>query len=393
MGEKFIPLSVPNIKGNELEYVVKAIETEWVSTAGSGIEQFEKNFADYLSVKKACAVQSGTAGLHLCMRHFGIQSGDIVLVPTMTFIATVNPVIYQNAEPIFFDCDEYLGIDTNQVREYLENECIIKNGKTIDKVSSKIVKAIVPVHLFGDCADMDSIMELAEKYNLIVIEDATESLGSKFSSGKYKGMFAGTVGHAGVFSFNGNKIITTGGGGMIIANDENALEHMKYLSQQAKDDGVYFVNNEVGYNYRMTNIQAVMGVGQLEQLDEFIKIKRENYHLYCELLKDKEGISILPFKVEDDANFWFYSLNIENGTAEIRDKFIDYMTKNSVQTRPIWKLNHTQKPFLNFRSMTCERAEKIYNKIVNLPCSSNLSKDDVKRVCDLIMKFDFGGAL
>lgn len=385
MENKFIPLSVPNIKGNELKYVTEAVESEWVSTAGADITKFEEDFKSYLNVKNACAIQSGTAGLHLCMRHFGIGKNDLVIVPTLTFIATVNPILYEGAEPLFFDCDDHLLIDLDQVENYLKNDCEIRNGLTYDKNTSKCVKAIIPVHIFGDCVDMERVMELSKKYNIIVVEDATESLGSKFSDGKY----AGCMGHAGVFSFNGNKIITTGGGGMIVSKDSDAVNHMKYLSQQAKDDMIYFVNNEVGYNYRMTNLQAALGRAQLERLDEFKMIKRNNYHLYKELLKDKVGISLLDFSIGENSNFWFYSLIIESGNSETRDKFIKYMTENKVQTRPVWKLNHKQKPFLNYCKMNCEKAEYYYDRIVNIPCSSNLSEQDVKRVCNLINNFDF----
>ena len=383
--QKFIPLSVPNLKGNELKYVTEAIQDEWVSTAGADITKFEDGVKKYLGIENACAVQSGTAGLHLCLRHFGITQNDIVIVPTLTFIAPVNTVVYQNAQPLFFDCDNHLMIDISQVESYLSNECVIKNNETYEKKSNKRVKAIIPVHIFGDCCDVKKIMEIAQKYNLFVIEDATEALGSKLPTGEY----AGTVGHAGVYSFNGNKVITTGGGGMVVSNNKNVVDHIRYLSQQAKDDMVYFVNNEVGYNYRMTNLQACLGRAQIERIDEFIKIKKENYHLYKKLLKDKKGISILNFSVGDNSNYWFYSLLIESGNEQTRDSFINYMNKNSVQTRPVWKLNHTQKPFLKYPHMDCSNAEKLYKQIVNIPCSSNLSPDDVKRVCRLIVDFDF----
>ncbi|MDR1695381.1 MAG: LegC family aminotransferase [Endomicrobium sp.] len=391
MQNKFIPLSVPNIKGNELKYVTNAIKTEWVSTAGADIKTFEENFAKYLNVPYSCAVQSGTAGLHLCLRHFGISQGDIVLVPSLTFIATVNPVIYQNAEPVFFDCDDNMCLDPVQVEKYLSEECSFDGEKTFEKNSKKQVKAVMPVHIFGDTCDMDKIMQLAEKYKLIVIEDATESLGTKFISENYKGKYTGTAGHAGVFSFNGNKIITTGGGGMVVSNDEFCIKHIKYLSQQAKDDDVYFINNEVGYNYRMTNIQAALGIAQLEQLDSFIEIKKNNHKLYGKLLKNSKGVEFVNFHAADYANYWFYSLKIKSGDISVRDKFIKYMSENKVQVRPLWKLNHTQKPFLHFKKTDCSNAEKFYKQIVNIPCSSNLSEEDVERVCSLISNFDFGG--
>lgn len=387
MNNKFIPLSVPNIRGNELDYVTKVINEEWVSTAGNSIVEFEKKFSDYLNISFACACQSGTSGLHLCLRHYNIGTNDVVLVPTLTFIATINAVTYQNARPVFFDCDEHLCINVEQVRHYVDHECYFSDSVLYDKQLGLPVKAIIPVHVFGDTCQIQSLMEIAEQYNLIVIEDATESLGTRFQDGKYKNKYTGTVGHSGVFSFNGNKIITTGGGGMIVSHDQKAIEHMRYLSQQSKDDAVYFVHNEIGYNYRMTNIQAALGLGQLEQLNSFIESKRNNYKLYKELLMNCTYGKLLNFYANMDANYWFYSFAINSSSASIRDNLIKYLNDNRIQARPIWKLNHTQKPFLNFKSMQCPNADLYYNQIVNLPCSSNLTPDDVKIVCDVLMAF------
>ncbi len=388
MNDRFIPLSVPNIRGNELSYVTEAVRTEWVSSAGGCIVDFENRFTEYLNMPNACACQSGTAGLHLCLRHFGIGAGDIVLVPTLTFIATITSVVYQNASPVFFDCDEHLCIDAGQVESYVANECVFENGILVEKQSGSTVKAIIPVHVFGDTCQMDRIMDIADRYHLIVIEDATESLGTLFPEGRYKGQPTGTVGHAGVFSFNGNKIITTGGGGMIVSRDGSAINHIRYLSQQAKDDAVYFVHNEVGYNYRMNNLQAALGLGQLEQLDRFIKTKRSNLELYDALLGSCSFGRMLRFQSAGSANCWFYSFVFNEPSARLRDELIEHFTRNRIQARPVWKLNHTQKPFLDCRSMPCPNASRYYDQIVNLPCSSNLTEADVKTVCEVLMSFD-----
>ena len=337
-----IPLSVPNIGEYETRLVSDAVKGTWVSSAGPDIKSFEDEFASYLGVRHACACQSGTAALHLCLRHFCVGPGDIVLVPALTFIATVNPVIYQGAEPIFFDSDDHLCVDVEQISRYLERDCYMEDGKTIDRSSGKTVKAIIPVHVFGECADVPRLMDIAEKYGLVVIEDAAESLGSKFETGQH----SGTIGHAATFSFNGNKIITTGGGGMILARDNSALEHMRYLSQQAKDDQVYFINNEIGYNYRMTNMQAALGRAQLARLDDFIAAKRRNYRLYRELLSGTV-YSILEFRNPETCNCWFYSLLTNSSDASIRDRLIKYLADVKIQSRPIWKLNNRQRPLTN----------------------------------------------
>lgn len=384
----FIPLSVPNLGGNEEKYVMEAVRSQWVSTAGGSIVDFERNFARYVGTQDACACQSGSAGLHLCLRHFGISQNDIVLVPTLTFIATINAVMYQAASPVFFDCDDHLCIDTSQIQEYIDTYCTFSNGVLRENVSGKRVKAIIPVHVFGDLCDMDAIMDLAEKYGLFVIEDATEALGSTVGCGRYSGKMAGTIGHAGVFSFNGNKIITTGGGGMVVSNDTRALQHIRYLSQQAKDDALYFVHEEYGYNYRMTNLQAALGLAQLEQLDVFVEIKRKNYRLYQQLLAKNPLGNILEFHSET-SNKWFYSFCLHTPSAERRDALLQYLNENQVQVRPIWKLNHMQTPFRQYFAMPAPNAEMFYDRIINLPCSTNLPEEDVRRVCELIGRFVF----
>lgn len=391
MQDELICLSIPNFGGNEKKYVNEAVDTEWVSTAGAFIGQFEEKMAEKLGVKQACACQSGTAGLHLCLRHFGVAAGDIVLVPTLTFIATVNAVMYQSAEPVFFDCDDAMCIDVNQVEEYLQQECRIDGDRTVEIRSGKTVKAIIPVHVFGDQCDMVHLMQIAEQYHLYVIEDATESLGGTFYQEKYAGRHTGTVGHAGVLSFNGNKIITTGGGGMVVSGDEAAVKHIRYLSQQAKDDALYFIHDEYGYNYRMTNLQAALGLAQLEELDEFVEIKRRNYEWYCKELADCDYADMLPFRSGNASNHWFYSFALKEPDERRRDHLIHYMNERHIQVRPIWKLNHLQKPFCQYRAMACDKAVRFYERVVNIPCSTNLSLEQQERVCRALLDFNRKG--
>lgn len=376
---KFIPLSVPNFQGNELEYVTKAIKTEWVSTAGAYIEQFEDNMASYVKSKGAVACQSGTAGLHLALQTCGVTSGDEVIVPTLTFIAAVNPVKYLFAEPIFMDCDDSLTINPNKLEQFCKNNCIFRNGHLQNKNTGKTIKAIIVVHIFGNMADMDKICEIANKYNLKVIEDATEALGTFYTEGKYKGMFAGTIGDIGVYSFNGNKIITTGGGGMIVSNNQSYLDKCKHLSTQAKTDTLYFVHDEIGYNYRMTNLQAALGLAQLEQLEQFIAIKEENYNQY-----NKNGLKLVPFKKGIRSNKWFYSYK-----SEKKDDLIQYLNEHGIQTRPIWKLIHTLKPYESAENFNIENAYKHYRTIVNLPCSTNLKSEEIDYICSKIREVSY----
>ena len=377
MEKQFIPLSVPNLKGNDLAYVTEAIKTEWVSTAGPYIADFEKAAADYVHVPAACACQSGTAGLHLALKVLGIQPGEEVLVPTLTFVAAVNPVHYIGADPVFMDCDDTLTLDPKKLKRFCEEECEFDGNILKNKTSCRKVTALVVVHVFGNLADMEEIMSLAGTYHLKVIEDATEALGSCYREGAYEGRYAGTIGDIGVFSFNGNKIITTGGGGMVVSQNPELTERCRFLSTQAKKDTVYFVHEEIGYNYRMTNLQAALGLAQLEQLEEFIRIKKENYELY-----QKEGIKLLPFRSDIRSNYWFYSYLTDN-----RDGLIRYLEQHQIQSRPVWKLIHTLKPYAESRAYQIEKALWYYDRIVNIPCSSNLEGESVKRVAERIHSF------
>lgn len=375
---KFIGLSVPNLKGNELKYVTEAIETEWVSTAGPYITEFEQKIAEYLKVDEAVACQSGTSGLHLALIACGVQPDECVLVPTLTFVAAVNPVRYVHAEPIFMDCDDSLTIDPVKLHRFCEEECEIRADGLYEKQSGKRIAAIVVVHVFGNMADMEAIMEVAKKYQLKVIEDATEALGTYYTEGKYKGKYAGTIGDVGVYSFNGNKIITTGGGGMIVSNSNEMLQHMRHLSTQAKADALYFDHDEIGYNYRMGNVQAAIGIAQLEQLEKFIAVKQEIYNEY-----QMQGIKLLPFGENIRSNQWFYSY-----ITSKRDELLQELQKENIQTRPIWKLIHTLQPYENCRSYKIEKAFYYYEHVLNLPCSTNLTMEEVAYVADKIQKFE-----
>ncbi|MGB4660455.1 MAG: LegC family aminotransferase [Mobilitalea sp.] len=377
MGQ-FIPLSVPNLKGKELEYVTHAVETEWISTAGPYIIDFENNIAEYVGAEGAVACQNGTAGLHLALLACGVTKEDEVIVPTLTFIAAVNPVKYIGAEAVFMDCDDSLTMDPVKLESFCENECELQADKLINKKTGKQIKAVVVVHVFGNMADMVSITELAKKYHLKLIEDATEALGTYYTEGEFKGKFAGTMSDIGVYSFNGNKIITTGGGGMIVAKEKERLEYCRYLSTQAKDDTLYYVHEEIGYNYRMSNLQAALGLAQLEQLEQFIETKTENYKLYQEL-----GIPLLGFRTGIRSNHWFYSYMTDQ-----RDELMEALNDQEIQTRPIWKLIHTLKPYEGSQCYQIEKANYYYDKVLNLPCSSNLSQDNVRTVAAAIQKFE-----
>lgn len=380
----YIPLSVPNIKANEIKYVTDALKSGWVSSAGPYVDKFEKAISKYVNSKGAVSCQNGTSGLHLALKVVGVKANDLVLAPTVTFIAAINPIKYIGADPIFIDCDDSLCIDPFKIESYITNECELIDEKLIHKQSKKAVKAIMVVHVFGNIANMEKIMEIASKYNLKVIEDATEALGSYYTSGFFKDKYAGTIGDVGVFSFNGNKIITTGGGGMIVSNDLNYLKKAKYLSTQAKDDELFFIHDEIGYNYRMTNIQAAMGLAQLEELENFIQVKEQNYNLYNDLFKMID-FKLIKFSDNIRPNYWFFSLDLNSNLNQ--ENLINYFKKNHVQTRPIWRLIHKQKPYRDSLKSPMSKANYYEKNIVNLPCSSNLTSKDVYYIFSILEKY------
>ena len=381
-----IPLSVPNFQGNEKEYVNEAVVSEWVSTGGSKVGDFENAIAHYVGMPRAVACNSGTSGLHLAAMVAGLGKGDEVLVPTLTFIATVNPTTrYVGAEPVFIGCDDSLCMDPAAAERFCAERCELQGERLIDKATGAHVKAIVVVHVFGNMADMPAFLALAEKYHLILIEDATEALGTHYTEGPLKGKFAGTIGDVGVYSFNGNKIITTGAGGMVVSNHPDWAEHAKHLSTQAKADELQFLHDEVGYNYRMTNLQAALGLAQIEELEGFIAHKHAMWQMYKDALDGKNGYRILDFDENGvRPNKWFYSLYLEDDRHD-RDSLIAALQKEKIQTRPVWALIHEQADYPGSQAYGLEKAEEYRKRIVNLPCSTNLTREDCQRVIDLLL--------
>ena len=377
--EHFIPLSIPNFEGNERKYVNEALDQGWVSTGGAYIETLEKQLSEFLNTENVAACQSGTSAIHLSLIEAGIGPGDIVIVPPLTFIAAVNPVKYQFAEPVFIDCDDSLCLDPVKLRRFCEQECVFRDGSLTYR--GKNVKAVIVVHVFGNLADMVSLMFVAEKYNLTIIEDATEALGSRYTDGRWKGKFAGTIGDFGAFSFNGNKIITTGGGGAVTARNPKKTDHMRYLSTQAKNDVHYYIHNEIGYNYRMTNLQAALGVAQMEELPEFIRRKQRNFELYKKLFGSFELGRLMEFRPGTFCNKWFYSMIIDRTkiSAGMRE-IITELEKRNIQVRTVWGLINEQMPYLRETTYQLEKAPYYAARILNLPSSTSITEEDIAYV-------------
>ena len=383
-----INLSVPNLSMDILDNLKECLESGWVSTGGRFIPEFETKVKNYMKTKFAAGVQSGTAGLHMSLQVLGVQRDEEVFVPTLTFIAAVNPTTYLGASPIFIDCDDSLCMDPIKLEKFCSEECDFKEGVLVNKKTNKKIRALVIVHVFGNMADMEKIMDIAKKYNLRVLEDATEALGTYYTEGRYKGKYAGTIGDIGVLSFNANKIITTGGGGMVVGDNEELVEKVRFLSSQAKKDTLYFIHDEIGYNYRMLNLQAALGTSQIDQLESFIETKIKNYNIYKEELEKIEGLEILPFVEGIRANHWFYSLKIDKEKYGIgRDELLQKLVDAGIQTRPIWGLIHQQKPYSACQNYKIEKALYYYDRILNLPCSSNLTEKEVYQVIEKIKEF------
>ena len=383
---QFIPLSVPNFGAREAALAGEAITSGWVSTSGGKVTEFEQALADYVHMPRAVACNAGSSALHLAAMAAGIIRGDEVIVPTLTFIAAVNPLTrYMGAEPIFIGCDDSLCIDPDAVEAFCAGHCELRGGKLYNKTTGAHVKALEVVHVFGNLGDMERLTEIAQKYHLILIEDATEALGTRFTAGKFAGKFAGTVGDIGCYSFNGNKIITTGAGGAVVSNHPDWAEHAKHLSTQAKTDLLQFLHDEVGYNYRMTNVQACLGIAQLERLEAFIAHKKALYDHYVEKLDGVKGLRILPFREDcTRSNHWFFSLYVKDSALD-RDEIIEKLQAQGIQTRPVWALIHEQADYPRNEAYALDKALDYRKYIVNLPCSTNLSMEDCDRVIDAVL--------
>ena len=312
-GNESIPLSVPFLGGNERAYVTSCVDSTWVSSAGPFVDSFETALAERAQADHAVATTSGTAALHIALLLAGVEPGDEVLVSTLTFVAPANAVRYVGAEPVFVDAEpDYWQMDADLVRAFLEDDCETSDGVCRDRRSGRRVRALLPVDILGHPVDMDPLLELATRYGLIVVEDATEALGAT-----YKDRAAGHLAPLGCFSFNGNKIVTAGGGGAIITDRPDWADRARYLTTQAKDDPLEYVHEEIGYNYRLTNVQAALGAAQLEQLDHFVAAKRRIAGAYERAFRDVPGITCPPQAPWADSTYWLYTILVDESVCRI----------------------------------------------------------------------------
>ena len=372
-----IPLSEPVLQGRELEYVSDCLRSGWVSSNGEYIARFEEAIANYVGVKHAVACNCGTSALHVSLLLAGVGAGDEVIVPAVTFIAPVNAVRYVGAFPVFVDCDEYCGIDGAGVRRFLEEECVEADGVTVNAKTGRRVAAVIPVHVFGTAADVGPLLTLARDHGLAVIEDASEALGSR-----YRGRMCGALAPLACLSFNGNKIVTSGGGGAILTDDDDLAAEARLLTTQAKAAGIEYLHHEVGYNYRMNNVLAALGLAQMETLDERLTTKRRNFALYEQALGPAGAARLLGQPEWSDANRWFYAYACDD--AQAKAQLLRACIDADIQARPLWYPNHRQRPYVDAQAYDVRRADWYYDRLVNLPCSVTLTRDDIAQVASVI---------
>jgi perosamine synthetase len=379
--EGFIPLVVPEIRGNEWKYVKECLDTNWVSSVGSYVDQFESIVAERAGTKYAVATVNGTAALHIALLLAGVQANDEVVVSSLTFIAPANAIRYLGAWPIFIDAEpRYWQIDPAGVADFLHKGCARDGQALRNRLTGRRVKAILPVHILGHPVDLDPILAAAAEYSLPVIEDATECLGAR-----YRGRALGGVGDLGCFSFNGNKIITTGGGGMLVTNNADWAARAKYLTTQAKDDPIEYLHHTIGYNYRLTNVLAALGCAQIEQLDRFVEAKRQIAKRYQASLASLPGIR--PPEEADWAfsTFWMYTALIDEKEAGIDSRqLLRQLGKRKIQARPLWQPIHRSPAHVPTGSPACPISEALYAQAISLPCSVGLSPSSQQYVIDAI---------
>jgi perosamine synthetase len=362
MMERFIPVYEPDLSGNELRYVTDCVQTSWISSIGEYVGRFEQEFARFCGARYGIATSNGTTALHLALVTLGIGAGDEVLVPTLTFIATANAVTYTGARPVLVDSEaQTWNLDLARLEESITPRS----------------KAIIPVHVYGHPVDMDPLLEIARRHGLYVIEDAAEAHGAE-----YKGRVVGPLGDIGCFSFYGNKIVTTGEGGMLVTNDGQLAERAAMLRDHAMSPERRYWHFEVGYNYRLTNLQAAIGVAQMERVHELIAVKRRNAHYYNSLLREVRGITLPPEAPWAKSVYWMYSILVEDSFAAGRDELAAHLKKRGIDSRPFFHPLHTMPPYRQDISLPV--AESLAGKGLNLPSSALLREGDIERIVGAI---------
>lgn len=378
----YIPLAVPEIRGNEWKYLKECLDTNWVSSAGPFVDRFESMLSGYVGAQHGVAMSSGTAALHIALLAAGVQPDDEVLVSTLTFIAPANAVRYAGAWPVFIDAEpDHWQMDADKLANFVTNQCRFEGNILTNKHSNRRISAVIPVHILGHPCDMAPVLELAGRYNLTVIEDATESLGAT-----YQGKSVGHLGDIGCFSFNGNKLITTGGGGMLVTDNAQWAQRARYLTTQAKDDAVEYVHDEIGYNYRLTNLQAAMGCAQMELLDEYVAAKRKIAHTYNQVLGEVPGITLMEQASWAESACWLYTVAINETQYGMGSRdLLKELESAGIQSRPLWQPLHLSPAHQNADAQDCPVAQQLGEQCLSLPCSVGLTREEQAKVIGKIV--------
>ena len=383
MSDRRIPLSVPCLGGNEAKYLQDAIESTWVSSEGPYVVRFERSVADWVGAPHAVATVNGTAALHIGVLVAGVQPGDEVLVPALTFVATANAVTYCGAHPVFLDVEDATwGMDPAKLRDFLEEECAPSAGGPVNRRTGRPVRAVLPVHLLGHPADMDPILELARRYGLAVVEDACEALGSL-----YKGRPAGRLGQVGCFSFNGNKVVTAGGGGMVVTEGEALADRARHLTRQARLPGAEYSHDAVGFNYRLTNLCAAVGLAQMEQLPEFLDRKRKLTARYRAAFAGVPGLACPPSAAWASPMTWLFTVLVERGGLDPAPRLVDHLAARGIEARRLFRPLTLLPIYADAQAYRVETTPTLHARAVSLPSSVNLAIEDQDAVIAAVLEW------
>ena len=380
-------LSTPHITDKDIQNVQKVLKSNWISTSSKWVNKFEKDINNFVKSSYCVALNSGTSAIHLALKTIGVQENDEVLVPTISFVATVNPILYLKASPIFFDVDQNNNLKINDVLKFINEETYFKNNLTFNKKSNKIIRAIIVVHMWGRACNFKDIIKTCKTKNIKIIEDAAEALGSlvRCSDGKFK--HCGTLGDIGCFSFNANKIITTGSGGAIVTNKKVYFKKAMYLANQAKDDTFNYIHNHCGYNYRMTGINASLGTSQLKKIKFKVAKRKKIYEIYKRIFSSEKIISINENEKHSKNNYWMNVLNFSGANYSFINKLSKYLKKYNIESRRIWRPLHLQKYLINFQKYKLKDSKKLYSNSLCVPSDESLNQEKIKKICKRIVFF------
>jgi perosamine synthetase len=375
-----IPNAVPRLAGNEWAYVKKCLDENWVSSVGEFVTRFEREIATWTGVPHAVATVNGTAALHIALLTAGVQRDDEVLVPALTFMATANAIAYCGAHPVFMDSEERSwGVDPAKAADFLGRECLVKDGRMVNRATGRTVRALLPVHLYGHPCDLDPLLELVERYPVALVEDSAEALGAE-----YRGRRVGVEGLVGALSFNGNKIITTGGGGMVLTRDARVADRARRLTTQARGSALEFEHDEIGYNYRLVNVLAALGVAQLEQLPGFIEDKRATAEDYRRRLAGVRGVRVFGEAPWARSTYWMSSILIEERACPDVRALLRDLNDAGIGARPLWRPLNLQPAFREAQTYRLEVAERLYARGLSLPCSVGITAEERQAVVEAV---------